>query len=39
MGTKLNLTEINRQISKEEKEKAKKELTKRLQNNDKEVKK
>ena len=39
MGTKLNLTEINRQISKEEKEKAKKELTKRLKNNDKEVKK
>ena len=39
MGTKLNLTEINRQISKEEKEKAKKELIKRLQNNDKEVKK
>ena len=39
MGTKLNLTEINRQISKEEKDKAKKELTKRLQNNDKEVKK
>ncbi len=39
MGTKLNLNEINRQISKEEKEKAKKELKKRLENNNKEVKK
>lgn len=39
MGTKLSLKEINRQISKEEKERAKKELKKRLENNDKEVKK
>jgi hypothetical protein len=39
MENKLNLIEINRQISKEEKEKAKKELTKRLENNDKEIKK
>jgi hypothetical protein len=39
MENKLNLIDINRQISKEEKEKAKKELTKRLENNDKEIKK
>jgi hypothetical protein len=39
MENKLNLIEINRQISKEEKEKAKKELTKRLEKNDKEIKK
>jgi hypothetical protein len=39
MENKLNLIDINTQISKEEKEKAKKELTKRLENNDKEIKK
>jgi hypothetical protein len=39
MENKLNLIDINRQISKEEKEKAKKELTKRLEKNDKEIKK
>jgi ferritin-like protein len=39
MGTRLNLKEIEKEISKELIEKAKKELNKRLQNNDKEVKK
>ena len=39
MENKLNLIDINTQISKEEKEKAKKELIKRLENNDKEIKK
>jgi len=39
MSTKLTPKEIENQISKEQIEKAKKELNKRLQNNDKEVKK
>jgi hypothetical protein len=39
MNTKLSLKEIDKEISKEQIEKAKKELNKRLQNNDKEVKK
>jgi hypothetical protein len=39
MSTKLSLKEIDKEISKEQIEKAKKELNKRLQNNDKEVKK
>lgn len=39
MITKLSLKEIDKEISKEQIEKAKKELNKRLQNNDKEVKK
>lgn len=39
MSTKLNLTEINRQLSKEEKEKAEKEYLKRLENKSKEIKK
>lgn len=39
MSTKLSLKEIDKEISKEQIEKAKKELNKRLQNNYKEVKK
>jgi hypothetical protein len=39
MSTKLSLKEIDKEISKEQIEKAKKELNKRLQNNNKEVKK
>jgi hypothetical protein len=39
MSTRLNLQDINKQVQKEEIAKAKKELLKREQNKDKEVKK
>lgn len=39
MSTKLTAKEIDKEISKQEIEKAKKELKKRLDNNDKDIKK